>query len=138
ADVAANVHAESVQRASELDAAARDVRVLGVLDRHHGILRDELTRLVHAMLCDVHLPCEQHRLRAGAARSEAPRDQELVDARLRHGTFASGWTARAMRARPSAKRGPGRKAASSRTSKTRPSRTARSLCQPGVSLAIRR
>ena len=148
AALAAWVDAERVERARELHAAARDIRMVLGAEHDRGVVGEQRARLVDARFADVDLAREHERLRASACRHEAARDEELIgpdlhvsmslaDLRPGHGTTTSGWMARASAARPSPMRGPGRSTLSSMTGTTWPSTTARTCPQPGVSLLIR-
>ena len=77
-----HVERERVERARELHAAARDVRVVRRAHLDRGVLVDERAGLVDARSADEHLAGEDDGLRARPRRREAARDEELVDAHL--------------------------------------------------------
>ena len=62
----AGIDAEGVERARELDASSRDVRVIFTADRDGGVLGEERAGLVDAGLADVDLSREDQRLRPRA------------------------------------------------------------------------
>ncbi len=70
--LSSHVERERVERAGELHAAARDVRVIGATDLDRRVVRHQRAGLVDAHSADEHLAREHDRLRARPRRRQSP------------------------------------------------------------------